>query len=133
MFENKILMVIGLVALGLLIGTSVVTYRTYDFSNRAIKVKGEVISVRSQYSGKGKTTVYKTVKFTPEGGKEVVVEVGGAGDAKKGDKLELLYDPENPETAYEDNFMAIWMLSFILFGSTLAFGIPWLINVLKDD
>ena len=100
------------------------TIRTYLFVNKAVKTQAVIIenlSRRQSYAPK--------FSFKDQQGQayEIISSTGyNPPLGRPGDKIDILYDPDNPEIAEEDNIRALWTLSFSLtligFTNFLTFG-----------
>jgi hypothetical protein len=92
------------IGVGLLIGAGYAVYRTNQFRRTASEAIGEVVDYYEYDSSDddgGTTHMYDPViRFTPEGG-GVVERRSGLGsssrDYKLGQRIRLLYDPQDPE------------------------------------
>jgi hypothetical protein len=84
----------------------------------AAKAEGTVVDFERR-SSKGGTSYAPVFAFTAADGATRRFTTSGSGDYKKGESVEVLYDPQNPEDARLNTFMELW------FGSLAvgAFGL----------
>ena len=88
----------------------VTSVRTYLFVNKAVKTQAVIVEnlPRDQ-------SYVPRFSFKDQQGQayEIISSTGyNSPLGRPGDKIEILYDPDNPEIAEEDNFRALWALSY---------------------
>lgn len=131
MFKGPIF---AIVSLGLLASLVIVSGQRLSFLSRALKTTGSVtkLEARNSRCGGGKRrSKYPCTKFTAM--VEYQAEAGGAytlrvsagstrghdqdvsyANKQVGRSVAVIYDPKNPEKAYEDSLFDIWGTPFIL-------------------
>ena len=105
---------------------------TTKFLETANTTDGTVIKLLQETDEKNSTTYRPVFEFTDESGKDHVIESGTSSNPpafKKGETVEILYDPSSPEDAKINSFFSLWGISLvfgIVGGSFLAFGAVFL-------
>lgn len=106
-----------LIAVGLLIGAVYTKRNTEDFLSEALRTGGTVVRIESTYSsssgGSGSYTYYPVVGFVTEAGASVEVRdrVGSNPPSfRRGDAVSVLYDPNDPQSAWIDRGAWNWAL-----------------------
>ena len=101
-----------LFGVGALVGGIVWGVNTKRFVDGASRASGTVIELqRRQSSSDDSPSYYPVVRFTDAGGKDVTFtsSTGSNPPSKReGDKVDVLYDPRNPEKAELNSFFALW-------------------------
>jgi hypothetical protein len=131
--------VFTLVGVGMLVG-AFLTYRsTNSFLEEAAKAEGTVVELVQSRSSNS-TTYKPTVQFTDQNGRAIeFVSSSGSNPPSysKGEKVEVLYLPTDPQNAKIRGFFSLWGLSVIL---GLLGGVFFLIGIcimladtLKED
>tara|TARA_R110002111_G_scaffold185031_2_gene250884 strand:+ start:856 stop:1335 length:480 start_codon:yes stop_codon:yes gene_type:complete len=88
----------------------VTSVRTYLFVNKAVKTQAVIVANLSRDQSLVPMFTFEdqqgqTYKITSSTGYNPPL-------GRPGDKIDILYDPENPEIAEENNFRALWALSY---------------------
>ncbi len=125
-FISVIFIVIGL---SMLVGGAIFAVNQYTFSQTAKSTTGTVTDMLrkiSHRSGKSDSLSYKpVVSFVDEKGDPFEFESSVSSNPpryRKGQTVVILYDPENPQTAYIDDFVSRWMTPLIMAVMSLIFG-----------
>lgn len=126
------LVVFLLIGLGMLAG-SVVSYQsTQDFIARSATTTGTVVELERRVSrdsdGNRSTVYHPVVRYSVNGGREYRFRSNtGSNPAayRRGEEVEVLYQPSNPGDAKINGFFALWGGSVIMGVLGLAFtGLP---------
>lgn len=89
----------------------------YQFVKQATSAQGEVVKLNSGGS-------HPEIKFTTQDGKEIEYPQSGLIFGYKiGDKVEVLYDAQNPQRASINTFGAIWGFPVLVLTLGLIFVI----------
>ncbi|MBE9206538.1 DUF3592 domain-containing protein [Nostoc sp. LEGE 06077] len=115
---------------GILIGVN-----TRSFVGKSIATSGTVIDVvkhRSRDSkGRSFTAYYPVIKFTANSGKLIEFEANSGSNPpayNQGQKVEILYNPQEPESAVISSWFELWFLPTMFTGMGSLFvvigGIP---------
>lgn len=126
-----------LVGMGMLLGTFFIYDNTRSFLSSAVKAEGTVIElVRSRSSDS--TTYRPVVHFSLNGQQLEFTSSSGSNPPgySRGEKVEVLYTPTNPQDARINSFFSVWGSAVILGGLGAVFfligtGIL-LAGILKD-
>lgn len=99
---------------------TVLAIRTHFFLLRAITATGTITELIEQKEDRGEI-YYKPVFLFKDAKGEIHKAPSptlsfGSGQARIGDKYELLYDPENPLNIRENMFLSIWGIEILLVG-----------------
>jgi len=108
---------------------------THSFVGQGISTQGTVVDLvrhRSRDSqGRSSTTYYPVVKFTPSSGEPIIFEANSGSNPpahRRGQQIEILYNPQAPEAAMINSWLDLWFLPtmFISMGSlfVLIGGVP---------
>jgi hypothetical protein len=123
-FISVIFLVVGL---GLLAGAGFLWRNHADFAAHAVHADGVVVDLHYRSGSKGDSGTYvPEVEFTaPNGSVLHITGSTGSNPAaySRGDKVALLYAPDNPEGARIDSFMENWFGVLILGGMGIVFGL----------
>lgn len=120
--------VFALVGVGALVGAGVTAHTAYQVSADGFIAQGEVVSLkRERSSGRrgSRTSYYPVFRFTAQDGREYRVKHNQGSNPpawKKGEKVELIYLPDNPETAVPNTFWGKYAVPFFLaiFGTAFS-------------
>lgn len=108
-FMGILFLVIGVCAL---VGGIVWGVNTKKFVDGASRASGTVIELqRRQSSSDDGPSYYPVVRFTDASGKDVTFTSSTGSNPpsnREGDKVAVLYDPNNPDEAELDSFFALW-------------------------
>jgi LPXTG-motif cell wall-anchored protein len=94
---------------------------TLEFVDSAQSASGSVVEVEARTDSDGDTLFYPVFEFTTAEGEEIQFRSNSGSNPPsrdKGEKVEILYDPNQPQNARENSFSGLWMFSTIL----LVFG-----------
>jgi len=89
------------------------------FSERGVRVDGEVAGIDSRRSSDGDTMYYAVVSFTTAEGQKVRFDDKAGGSSplyRAGDRVKVLYDGTDPTEAIIDRGMFNWVLPYGLIG-----------------
>ena len=97
------------------------------FSSKAYKATGTVVELKkvrrlstsSSGSTSHVTTYYPVVRYQTKNGKNVTFTSSSGSypsPYKRGDRVTLLYDPENPQKARIESFSSMWLAPILGFG-----------------
>ena len=112
--------VFALVGVGVLVGAGMSAHTACQVSADGVIAQGEVVSLkRERSSGRrgSRTSYYPVFRFTAQDGREYRVKHNQGSNPpvwKKGEKVELIYLPDNPETAVPDTFWGKYAVPFVL-------------------
>ena len=107
---------------------AVVLVRTMQFVAKAEHATGTVIELTGEIDSEGDELFFPVVRFTTADGKEIEFESSsGSSPASHstGDRVEVLYDPDDPNDAQLSGFVDLWLFTIIFFlvgGAFLAVG-----------
>lgn len=107
-------LVLGVVFLVVAVVTFVLTLR---FVAGAERVTGTVTDVSRETDSEGEVLFYPVVRFTTAEGRtlEFRSSTGSSSPPQPGDRVEVLYDPDDPQDARLSGFFDVWLLP-IVFG-----------------
>ncbi|PWH14924.1 MAG: DUF3592 domain-containing protein [Anaerolineae bacterium] len=98
--------------------------RTAAFVQQSARAEGIVVDlVRTQKTderGNIQTSYYPVIEFTTAQGELIRYQASTGSNPpshQKGDKVQVLYNPANPQRAVEDSFFSLWLPSAIMLGS----------------
>ena len=119
--------------LAMLIGAIGAVYR-WRYLRHAVTAEATITSLIERTAKDGDTLYAPVYVFTDQRGVAVKVISSTASyppPGEVGDKLKVLYDPENPQDSIEDGFFSIWgfaaifgglgALDFVVFGAVAYF------------
>lgn len=124
--KRVIFAVIIPVGIGTLLLSIYLFLQTTAFISQATKTEGEIVAMRREVSVQSdhrqQIAYYPTFQFTTANGELVQVESHGGSDPSSsfqvGQKIEVLYDPQDPHHAKINDVMQLWFL----FGFTFFFA-----------
>lgn len=94
------------------------------FVNSAVRTEATVVDQRRiiTVNSVGGGDRYRTeVMFKTLDNTETRTELSAAwGEHTRGDKIHILYDPQQPNSARHDHFWSLWMAPIILLGTALV-------------
>lgn len=110
----------------LLVGGAIAFVHTKRFVSGSERATGTVIDLSSRTDSDGTVTYHPVVRFTTAKGRTVqFVSDSGSSPATKseGDRVEVLYDPDDPQDAKLSGFFDLWLwpLAFGALGGMLVF------------
>ncbi len=121
-----------IVGAGLLFAGNYIRQSTAKEIQLLRSAQGVVVDIETVRSKRSNSDSYKVViEYRPENSDPVQFRPGFSGAQsllpKKGDTVEVLYDPANPEAARLNSFLDLWMAPTILMGmggifALLGFG-----------
>jgi Protein of unknown function (DUF3592) len=114
---------LGLGVVILVIGVVLVA-DTARFVAGAERVTGEVIDLSRDEDDEGGVTFHPVVRFTTADGRTVeFVSPSGSSPPShsEGDRVEVLYDPDDPQDAQLSGFIDLWLDSVVAFGIGVGF------------
>lgn len=130
-----LLVVLGIVCLLL---STVMYQNTLEFTKNAVRTTGVVTHTVKRDDVKG-SSYSPAIRFQDQQGKvfEFVSSVlVKSSDYKKGEEIEILYDPSNPKGAVIEGFFSVWGLT-MMFGyigiMSLGFGLGSIIWFKKKE
>lgn len=105
------------------------TFSTNSFISTALKTNGTVVKNRVKRSSIGhsvsdrETLFYPVIEFTPQGTDKVITFISKMGASyptfKKGEKVAVLYQVDNHNSARIDSFYSLWGDSLISLAAAL--------------
>jgi len=115
---------------GIIIGVN-----TRSFFGKSISTEGTVIDLERHTSrdskGRSSTAYYPVIKFTANSGKSIEFEANSGSNPPaytQGQKVEILYNPQEPESATINSWLDLWFLPAMFTGMGSLFvvigGIP---------
>ena len=114
---NIVKYVFSVVGIGMLIGAFFWYNSSSEFSEKSVRAEGTVVELVVNRS-RDSRTYSPVVQFVNEAGKKIEFKSrtgSNPPDYSRGEKVEVLYLPENPEEAKINSFFALW-------GGALIFG-----------
>lgn len=105
---GAIFLIVGVAAL---VGGIYWGVKTQRFVASASRASGTVIELERRQSGDDGPTYYPVIRFIDADGREVTFtsSTGSNPPSKReGDKVDVLYDPKNPNEAELNSFFALW-------------------------
>lgn len=102
------------------LGPSIYFYnKTNNFLKNAVKTEGTVVDIKERKNSEGNVLYYPIISFTDKTGKEYEKYGSGHFPTKYeiGDKISILYDPQNPKKNKFNTFINLWI------GPTIAFAL----------
>lgn len=120
----------------ILVGLSLwYTYTSIMFYTTGIPVEATVVRLTSSHSSEGGTTYSPVFRYTVDGQEYEYESVNSSypPSHEVGEVETLLYDPENPSRARQNNFWELWLIPCIMcpisFGMViLSIGIPFFVR-----
>ena len=93
--------------LGLLAGAGQFARNARQLTTVGERVPGTVMDFQRR-SSKGGSSEYPVIEFTTPAGETRRFTTSGAGDYIRGEKVEVLYHPADPDSAKVDAFLELW-------------------------
>ncbi|MBU7582497.1 MAG: DUF3592 domain-containing protein [Nostoc sp. TH1S01] len=119
---------------GIIIGVN-----TRSFFGKSISTQGTVIDVVKHKSrdsnGRSSTNYYPVIEFTANSGKLVEFEANSGSNPPtytQGQKVEILYNPQEPESAMINSSADLWVLPAIFTGLGSIFVVIGGISLVKS-
>ncbi len=108
---------------------------TRSFIDTAVSAQGTVIDLKLRSStdskGRSSSVYYPVVKFTPSNGEPTTFESNSGSKPpafKKGQQVEVLYHPQEPNSAMINSWLELWFLPGMFTGMGSLFvligGVP---------
>lgn len=116
--------VFALIGLGLLVAALAMAMDTRDFLGRAARAQGTVIDLVSQRSSDNAVSYHPEVAFSDNQGSNVhFVSPSGSNPPSyhRGERVEVLYLPDEPEKARIHDFLGTWFAPLLLGAIGLVF------------
>ena len=118
----------ALIGLGVLIFACSLGYESWQKAENGVTVQGKVVSLKRECSSGRRssgTTYYPVFRFTAQDGKEYRVEHNQGSNPpawKKGEEVELIYLPDDPQSAVPNTFWGKYGVTvfLLIFGSGFA-------------
>lgn len=113
----------GLPGLGFLIGGVFAFTSTQNFLDQSVSANGTVIDLGLRYSGNSRV-YYPIIKFTDESGQEIEFRSSFGSNPpayQVGEKVSILYIPDNPDQARISSFISLWFLTLLFLGMGTIF------------
>ena len=109
---------------GLLLACAATFVHTLRFVTDAERSTGTVIDLDSQMSD-GDIVYYPEVRFTTAEGRTVEFKSssGSSSPPDVGDRVEVLYDPDDPRDAQLSGFFSLWLWPIACGGLGIAFSV----------
>lgn len=101
--------------LGLLTGAGFFARNARQLTTAGERVPGMVVDFQRR-SSKGGSSEYPVIEFAATTGETHRFTTSGAGDYAKGEKVDVLYHPGDPDSAKVDAFMELWLGALALGG-----------------
>jgi hypothetical protein len=99
------------------VGALFALVRTRRFLAQAYEAAAEVVGLQQRLGTNQERAYYPVLRYRTQGGTthEVVSSVGSNPPRyQEGDRLSVLYDPENPENMRIHSFLNVWAFPLIL-------------------
>jgi hypothetical protein len=124
------ILIFGLVGLGMGIGEFFILKHLFEFRSQAVAVQGEVVDFVTSRGNKGGTMYAPVVRYSvpaAEGGSGQTHEIRGSVSSSSrgydlGERVEVLYLPDQPGDGRIGSFMEQWFLPLIFGIFTTVFG-----------
>ena len=103
--------------IGMVIVGSVLLGNAYRFKRDGILCHAEIVDLFERGESGSHTTFSPVFKFQDSAGKEYIVRSSHSSshpDVAVGDKVEIIYAPDDPENASINSFIGVWGLSVFI-------------------
>ncbi|SDX72923.1 DUF3592 domain-containing protein [Marinobacter mobilis] len=117
--------VFSVIGIAMLVGASLLYNNTSDFLTRAVSAQGQVVDLVLSRSS-DTTTYYPVVVFRDASGRQVEFKSNSGTNPPsytRGERVEVLYEPGEPEAARINGFFSLWGAAIIVGGLGLVFGL----------
>lgn len=102
-------------------------FRNLRLARNGLRADAEVVDLRARGGGEDGPVYYPIVRFRTADGQEVVAQTGGGSSpppARPGDRVQVLYQPGNPQTVSLDTLMGravapMWIFILVGLGITV--------------
>ncbi|OUL27776.1 hypothetical protein BV378_08385 [Nostoc sp. RF31YmG] len=127
MNDSKFFLVFGSIFAGIgsifAVTGAIFVINTHSFVGTAESIQGTVIDLKLRSStdskGRSSSVYYPVVKFTPSSGEPTIFEssTGSKPPAfSKGQQVEVLYNPQKPNSAMINSWLELWFLPVMFTG-----------------
>ena len=109
--------IFALAGVGALVCSGVTAVDSHQIVGGGVTAEGEVVALKRERSSRGGGAYYPVFRFTAQDGQEYRVRHNQGSNPPawtKGEKVELIYLPDNPEKAVPNTFWGKYGVSFIL-------------------
>lgn len=117
--------VFSVIGIAMLVGASLLYNNTSDFLTRAVAAQGQVVDLVLSRSSDS-TSYYPVVVFRDASGRQVKFQSNTGSNPPsyaRGERVEVLYEPGEPEAARINGFFSLWGAATIVGGLGLVFGL----------
>jgi hypothetical protein len=115
------------IAIGLLVAGAATFIHTLRFVQGAERATGTVIDLSEETDSEGDVTYHPVVRFTTAEGRtvEFVSSSGASSRVSRsvGDRVEVLYDPDDPKDAQLSGFFDLWLFPIVFAAVGVAFSV----------
>ena len=131
---SKVMIGLGIILVGI---GAISSIRTLTFLNRAVLVTGEIIELAERKNFSRDILYAPVFTFRDRTGEthtvlSSIARALPAGDV--GDRIAILYDPDNPKNAEVNSFVSIWGLSIIVGSLGVIFLVAfWVVAVVTKN
>ena len=127
------MLIFVIMGIGGLVASVPFTVDTVDFFNRAVKTEAIVVDFVEEYSGSD-WSKYPIFQFYDNNGVETYRQANWNVQYEIGEKVEIYYDPEQPNGLAYAGIWALWAPALILFAFGIGFfGIGLTVFLKWDD
>ncbi|MBF2007665.1 MAG: DUF3592 domain-containing protein [Chlorogloeopsis fritschii C42_A2020_084] len=112
---------------------------THSFVGTALSTQGTVIDLelRSSTDSKGRSSsvYYPVVKFAPSSGEQTIFKSNTGSNPPaftKGQQVEVLYNPQKPNSAMINSWLELWFLPAMFTGMGLIFVLIGGVTLVKS-
>lgn len=117
--------VFSVIGIAMLVGASLLYNNTSDFLTRAVVAQGQVVDLVLSRSSDS-ASYYPVVVFRDASGRQVKFQSNTGSNPPsyaRGERVEVLYEPGEPEAARINGFFSLWGAATIVGGLGLVFGL----------
>jgi hypothetical protein len=116
----------------LLVGAAVAAAFTARFIVNAERTEGTVIDLSRSEDSEGSVTYNPVVEFTVDGRSiQFTSSSGSSSPPSVGDRVEVLYDPDDPSDARLSGFLDLWFFPLVAGALALVCGVVGLVFLLR--
>ena len=131
---------LGFALLGIVLGTigGLLGYNTHKFVQNAERTEGTVVAIGERRNSEGDRVKYPVIEFTDQqGGQHEFKASSGSSSSgySVGNKVQILYDRERPDSASLDNWLDLYfgpLVLVILAAGSLFFAVAFLSSRSKN-
>jgi hypothetical protein len=106
----------GIGSIFLIVGI-IITLNTRSFVAKSVTTQGTVIDLIRRTSGSSRSSVYyPMIQFTTSSGDRIIFEANSGSSQpafKKDQQVEVLYNPQQPNSAVINSWAELWLLPVI--------------------